>query len=125
MHDDLRKQFAHLDRDGSGYIEPLELLAGMGGGDLSRAKQIIEMMDLDGDGRVSLEEFLGFYGELAGNPNEVLSERTEGWECKFCGTANPPATEACEACGALAVTAAGPVADKELADDAGDGVIDS
>lgn len=50
MHDDLRKQFAHLDRDGSGHIEPSELL-----------------------------------------------------------TANPPATEACEACGALAGTAAGPV----------------
>ena len=59
--EELKSQFESLDLDGSGLLDAKEILASMPQGDQHQARQVLEMMDTDGDGRVSFKEFLSFY----------------------------------------------------------------
>lgn len=57
----LEDQFRALDKDGSGCVSPEELLALMPGSLLRHAKEVLAMLDTDGDGRISLDEFMTAY----------------------------------------------------------------
>jgi len=52
-HDEIVNLFHMIDTDGSGYIEPSELATLAPGVDL---EQLINELDADGDGRISLAE---------------------------------------------------------------------
>ena len=70
---DLIGQFEKLDADGSGALDPSELLAQMPDGDREKAREVVAMMDADADGRVSYREFVDFY--LGGFPgDEALND---------------------------------------------------
>ena len=60
-NEELVAQFSALDADGSGTIAASELLAQMPEGDQAKAQAVLAMMDTNEDGRVSYEEFVGFY----------------------------------------------------------------
>lgn len=59
--DEVREQFAFFDRNGDGYIEKSELKKGLKmlnqKMDKAQMKRMIKDADLDGDGKISFEEF--------------------------------------------------------------------
>ncbi len=58
---DLLKQFETLDTDGSGTLDATELMTQMPDGSREKAESVLDMMDFDGDGKVSYKEFVRFY----------------------------------------------------------------
>ena len=59
----LAARFAELDKDNSGFITVKELLDGMPELDRKKAESVLAVMDVDGDGHISYEEFVSFWRE--------------------------------------------------------------
>jgi|GEM_PF-5960787 len=74
----LHENFASLDTDQSGFITIDELLSQMPEGSFGKARQILNMMDVNQDGRVSYREFLQFYGEPVAEQDEALAHIDDG-----------------------------------------------
>ena len=53
----LMKAFDKLDCDHSGFLEREEVLEALGGSEYHITHEILEKFDVDGDGRISFEEF--------------------------------------------------------------------
>jgi calcium-dependent protein kinase len=56
-HERLTVAFERLDDDNSGYLEREEVIEALGGDDYHLAHEIVDKFDVDGDGRISFEEF--------------------------------------------------------------------
>ena len=62
--EDITRIFKRFDKDNSGYLDVDELAAAMhlylNGVDRARVQELVSYYDVDGDGTISLEEFISF-----------------------------------------------------------------
>ena len=73
----LTRQFQQIDTDNSGQIDVLEMLEQMpNAAELDAAREVLKMMDIDINGQISLEEYIGF-NQAVGDPTSYLTLQSD------------------------------------------------